>query len=173
LTIFGVFAASGYDSPSASFSLTLSGEAKMLKFTISLSMCMLCCVATAVSGVDTDSEKVGMAWGIWADQEQTNVYAFLENNDFKFRHRRQGKPSTLEGAWKTALGACWSDKNREQTGNVLIYVNTTQCCMTAEFLGSNLVLTYLWDKPAGGASPDPDRFCQNRVLRRLPSMPSN
>ena len=145
----------------------------MLKFAMPLSMCALLFAGTPASGADNDSEKVGMAWGIWADQDQTNIYAFLENNDFKFRHRRQGKPSMLEGAWKTALGACWSDKNREQTGNVLIYVNTSQCCMTAEFLGSNLVLTYLWDKPAGGASPDPDRFCQNRVLRRLSSMPSN
>ena len=144
----------------------------MLKFAILLSAWTLWFTSLA-SGADTDSEKAGVAWGIWADQDQTNVYAFLENNDFKFRHRRQGKPSALEGAWKTALGACWSDKNREQTGNVLIYVNTVQCCMTAEFLGSNLVLTYLWEKPGGAANSDPDRFCQNRVLRRLQSMPGN
>jgi hypothetical protein len=130
-------------------------------------------LASPASGANTDSDKGGVAWGIWADQDQANVYAFLENNDFKFRHRRQGKPFALEGAWKTALGACWSDKNREQTGNVLIYVNTVQCCMTAEFLGSSLVLTYLWDKPAGAGNSEPDRFCQNRVLRRMQSMPSN
>lgn len=173
MTIFGASTPSGYDSASASPFLAPSGEAKMFKFAIASSICALCCASTVASGADADPENVGTAWGIWADQDQSNVYAFLGNNDFKFRHRRQGKPTTLEGAWKTALGACWSDKNREQTGNVLIYVNTSQCCMTAEFLGSNLVLTYLWDKPAGGANPDPDRFCQNRVLRRLPSMPSN
>ena len=150
-----------------------TGEAKMFKFALLLAACAFWFMSPA-SGADTDSEKAGVVWGVWSDPDQTNVYAFLKNNDFKFRHRGQGKPSALEGAWKTALGACWSDKNREQTGNVLIYVNTVQCCMTAEFLGSNLVLTYVWDRPAGAANnADPDRFCQNRVLRKLQAMPSN
>ena len=142
----------------------------MLKFAILLSACAIWSISHA-AGADADSDKVDVGWGIWADQDQTNVYAFLENNDFKFRHKYQGKSYTLAGAWQTALGACWSDKNREQTGNLLIYANIVQCCMTAQFLGNNLVLTYVWDKPGGVLSTDPGRFCQNRVLRRLQSMP--
>jgi len=142
----------------------------MLKFAMFLSMWALWSVNVAV-GADITLEKTAAGWGIWADQDQANVYAFLEKNDFKFRHRRQGKTSTLDGAWQTALGACWSDKDRQQTGNVLIYVNTIQCCLSAQFLGNNLVLTYVWDRPAGGPSQDPDHFCQNRVLRKLQAMP--
>ena len=144
----------------------------MLKLTLLVSTCALCLVNSA-GGADISLEKPGVAWGIWADQDQANVYAFLEKNDFKFRHRHQGKSFTLEGAWQTALGACWSDKDRQQTGNVLIYVNTVQCCMSAQFLGNNLVLTYVWDRPGGGVNQDPDRFCQNRVLRKLQSMPKD
>jgi hypothetical protein len=147
-------------------------EAKMLKFAILVSACAIWSISPA-AGADADSDKLDVGWGVWADQDQTNVYAFLENNDFKFRHRYQGKTYVLAGAWQTALGACWSDKNREQTGNLLIYANIVQCCMTAQFLGNNLVLTYVWDKPGGVPSPDPDRFCQNRVLRRLQSMPKD
>jgi hypothetical protein len=144
----------------------------MFKFALLLSACAFWFMSPA-SGADTDSEG-GVVWAFGPTRTRPTFYAFLKNNDFKFRHRGQGKPSALEGAWKTALGACWSDKNREQTGNVLIYVNTVQCCMTAEFLGSNLVLTYVWDRPAGAANnADPDRFCQNRVLRKLQAMPSN
>jgi len=147
-------------------------KAEMLRFAMLLSMCAVWLINPAM-GANVGSEKVGVRWGIWADQDQSNVYAFLENNDFKFRHRNQGKSSTSDGAWQTALGACWSDKDRQQTGNLLIYVNIVQCCMRAEFLGNNLVLTYVSDKPGGGSSGDPDRFCQNRVLRRMQSMPSN
>jgi hypothetical protein len=147
-------------------------EAEMLRFAMLFFICAIWLVSPALSA-DPPSEKASARWGIWADQDQSNVYAFLENNDFKFRHRNQGKSSTLDGAWQTALGACWSDKDRQQTGNLLVYVHIVQCCMRAEFLGNNLVLTYVWDKPGGGASSDPDRFCQNRVLRRVQSMPSN
>lgn len=147
-------------------------KATMLKFALLLSTCAIGFINPAV-GAEIALEKAGVAWGIWADQDQANVYAFLEKNDFKFRRRHQGKSYTLEGAWQSALGACWSDKDRQQTGNLLIYVNTVQCCMSAQFLGNNLVLTYIWDRPGGGASPEPDRFCQNRVLRKLQSMPKD
>jgi hypothetical protein len=148
------------------------GKTKMLKFALLLSACLVWSIDRA-AGADADPDKGDVSWGIWADQDQSNVYAFLENNDFKFRHRYQGKASVLSGAWQTALGACWSDKDREQTGNLLIYVNIVQCCMTAQFLGNNLVLTYVWDKPGGVPSTDPDRFCQNRVLRRLQAIPKD
>ena len=151
-------------------SLMYTEEDKMLRFAILLSACALWAVSCAAA--DSDSDKTD-SWGVWADQDQTNVYAFLENSDFKFRHRQQGKASTVTGAWHTALGACWSDKNREQTGNLLMYAGIVQCCMSAQFLGNNLVLSYVWDKPGGAASTDPDRLCQNRVLKRLQAMPKD
>jgi hypothetical protein len=143
---------------------------KMLRFAILLPACVLWAVTCAAA--DSDSDKAD-SWGIWGDQDQTNVYAFLDNNDFKFRHRQQGKASTVTGAWHTALGACWSDKNREQTGNLLMYAGIVQCCMSAQFLGNNLVLSYVWDKPGGTPSADPERLCQNRVLKRLQAMPKD
>ena len=43
----------------------------MLKFAMLLSAWTLWFIGPA-SGADTDSEKAGVAWGIWADQDQTN-----------------------------------------------------------------------------------------------------
>ena len=101
-------------------------------------------------------------WGAWTDREEKVTYTFLEDHEFRFRWKRgQGQPDVMEeGAWETGTGICWPGaKDEGSKGNVMLYVDTKQCCLTARRLGKNLVLSLIWEK--GGANA-----CQNRVLRR-------
>ena len=50
-------------------------------------------------------------------------------------------------------------KDEGSKGNVMLYVDTKQCCLTARRLGKNLVLSLIWEKGHANA-------CQNRVLIR-------
>ncbi len=108
----------------------------------------------------------GVAWsafgeeairGIWIERKGGVTYAFLENHEFWFRGERRGKPFKVEGVWRSGTDICSLDGNK---GNLMIYVDTHQCCIQARWLGKNLVLSEIWAK--GYASHV--EHCSNRVL---------
>lgn len=118
-----------------------------------------------------------VSWGIWTNKEQTHVYAFLAKDELKFWGQKgtwradlqrfeysQGK---TDGVWQYQEGICWLGDKKQQLGNVMIYADTLQCCMMAQFLGSKLVLSEVWHK-----GTDELGICENRVLTRTKSLPS-
>jgi hypothetical protein len=106
------------------------------------------------------------ALGIWTDNEQKHTYAFLKNNQFRF----WGDKSSAEGVWQSSPGLCWRGDKKQQTGNVIIYVDTTQCCMQAEILGGKLVLSEVWQK---GFDIKLTEICINRVMTKRKDMPGD
>ena len=95
-------------------------------------------------------------WGIWTDREGEVTYAFLENHLFWFHDKRAKKPVRIEGLWETAPRMCYLGINE---GNLMIYVDTDQCCLEAHYLGAKLVVSKIWEKGFY-----PVKLCSNRVL---------
>jgi hypothetical protein len=105
-------------------------------------------------------------WGIWErnDPNYTYTYHFKANNELKLWYTGgQGK----EGAWYYQQNTCWSgyEKNR-QYGNVMVYVDSLQCCLLANFLGNKLVLSEVWQK-----GTDDYQICNNNVLTSIKENP--
>ena len=122
------------------------------------------------------SEAGDNGWGVWANNERTHVYALLKNNELKFWGQKGTYRADLQryiysqaktdGVWQHQEGMCWLGDKKQQQGNVMIYVDTLQCCMSAQFLGNKLVLSNVWDK-----GHDEYGVCINRVLTKT-SLPS-
>jgi hypothetical protein len=111
-------------------------------------------------------------WGIWKDTKEEVTYAFLENGKFWFRGDKRSNRDTImlhgqkaEGSWQTGESICWrgSKDAQQQEGNLMVYVQSSHCCLTAERLGKNLALTMIWE---GGYS-DFIGVCKSRVLEPL------
>lgn len=113
----------------------------------------------------------GDDWGVWTNNEKTHVYAFLRNNELKFWGQRTTWLADIQrntyvqdktdGVWQFQAGMCWLGDKKQQQGNVMIYVNSLQCCMSAQFLGNKLVLSAVWQK-----GDDDLGICTNRVLSK-------
>ncbi len=119
--------------------------------------------------------------GAWTDSKGVHIYTFSENNDFLYQYtsppcvKKKTKgagcetwyrtPVSRDGAWKAAPGVCWKGKKKTaRKGDIMIYVGTVQCCLAAQLLGKNLVLSGIW----GGAKLNKEmNFCGNRVLQRV------
>jgi len=115
------------------------------------------------------------AWGIWTDSEGKNTYAFLKNNEFRYwgpystyskeTNRLEYSQKKAEGVWQQGFNICWLG---EQKANLMIYVDTLQCCMMAQFVGNKLVLSEVWSKGV-----DSLNICSNRVLTRIKELPKD
>ena len=118
------------------------------------------------------------AWGVWTNKKQTHVYAFLKNNELKFWGQKGSWRSDIQqyaytqgktdGVWRYKEGVCWIGDKKQQQGNVMIYADTLECCMMAQFLGNKLVLTEIWNK-----GHDEFGICENTVLTKTKSMPND
>jgi hypothetical protein len=108
--------------------------------------------------------------GAWGDKDQSNKYTFLQTKEFRFWGRKsifaEGKinytPVKADGVWAEGDGICWTDDQKQKKGNLMIYVDTLQCCMFAQMIAGKLVLTEIWSK-----GDDEFDICSNRVLNRL------
>lgn len=125
-------------------------------------------VVTPAIGADT-------GWGIWTDSERKYTYAFLKNNEFRYwglggtfsqeTKRYEYSLKKTEGVWQQGENICWRG---EQKANLMIYVDTLQCCMMAQFIGNKLLLSEVWSKGS-----DSLNICNNRVLTRIKEMPKD
>jgi hypothetical protein len=123
-----------------------------------------------------NAAAAGNGWGVWTNSERTHIYAFLKNNELKFwgqkstwradTQRNTYTQAKTDGVWQYQEGMCWLGDKKQQQGNVMIYVDTLQCCMSAQFLGNKLVLSEVWEK-----GYDEYGVCINRVLTKT-TMPS-
>jgi hypothetical protein len=114
------------------------------------------------------------AWGRWQNDDGSNVYEFLVNNQFRFSGIQKvwvqqqgfaGSPfaniprsnatrgqyvqerKDFSGAWETGQNICavTLPSRGKVTGNLKLYVGTAQCCMEAKRLGPTLVLRAIRD----------------------------
>lgn len=117
-----------------------------------------------------------VSWGNWADKELTHVYSFSGNNELQFwgqkcnwqkeLQRCEYTKAKTDGVWQTQEGMCWLGDKKKQLGNVMIYADTLQCCMSAQLLGKKLVLSEVWSKGV-----DELGICTSRVLSRTQVLP--
>jgi hypothetical protein len=108
--------------------------------------------------------------GSWTDKEKNYTYSFLKDNEFRFRQRlnwsnekkkTEDNPRETEGIWRYGEDICWAGPSK---GNLMIYVDTMQCCMQAGIIGGKLVLTEIWRKEFCDFN-----ICSNRLLNRVKS----
>jgi hypothetical protein len=99
--------------------------------------------------------------GSWADNDGNN-YVFSHNHVFGFQAKRH--VNVVEGVWEYQEGMCWLEPNKRLLGNVMIHIETMECCMNARILGSKLVLSEVWQKGVHALSFD---ACEHRVLTKL------
>lgn len=117
-------------------------------------------------------------WGVWTDKEQSYVYAFLENSEFEFWGQKSTWRADIQrytytkgktdGVWQYEEGICWIGDKKPQYGNLMIYVESLQCCMMVQFLGNKLVLSEIWNK-----GKDELGLCTNRVLTKASAIPND
>lgn len=114
------------------------------------------------------------ASGTWTDSRGRVTYSFLEGNQFRFEQKfrvKSGnaevwKPSKAEGVWQSATEICWlGSKGEGRSGNLMVYVDTMQCCFSGQMLGGRFVLTRIWKKGYAGYAGF--NICTNRVLKPL------
>jgi hypothetical protein len=127
--------------------------------------------------VDNLAIAADAGWGIWTDKEAMHTYAFLRNNELKFRgvksnwrkeiQQYETTPGETDGVWQSGDDICWMGDKKQQKGNMMIYSDSLQCCMIAQFLGSKLVLSEVWQK-----GDDELGICENRVLTKIKKMPA-
>ncbi len=116
------------------------------------------CVHTAQVGeIDADSLN-----GVWADKGQKYIYAFLENTRFKFWVFRD-RPEKTQGVWN--MNECEADR---QVGDLLIYTDKVQCCMSARISGNKLMLKKVWMQAYWVDALD---VCSDKVLTKIKEMP--
>jgi len=105
--------------------------------------------------------------GIWADEDQEHVYAFLDNDRLtywsKTKYHSDPNKSYLrsDGTWHSKEPMCWMGK---RTGNVVLSANQQKCCMELQPRGDKLVLKSIWGEPKADFG-----LCQERVLSRVES----
>jgi hypothetical protein len=111
-------------------------------------------------------------WGIWKDTKEEVTYAFLGDGEFWFRgDKRSDRDGTMlhgqkaEGSWQMGESICWrgSKDAQQQEGNLMVYVQSSHCCLTVRRLGKNLALTMIWE----GGYTDFVGVCKSRVLEPL------
>ena len=135
-------------------------------------------VVLLLSGaISLSAIAAGISWGNWTNNEQTHVSSFSANNELKFWGQKcKWQPNLqkceytqgmTDGVWKYQEGMCWLGDKKQQLGNVMIYADTVQCCMSAQFLGKKLVLSNVWSK-----GTDELGICTDRVLSRAESLPT-
>jgi hypothetical protein len=98
--------------------------------------------------------------GRWSDNDE-NAYAFFKNNELTFQSKGQVNP--VEGVWEYQEGICWLNPDKRLVGNIVIHIDTMECCINARILGSKLVLSEVWSKGYSSRGSD---SCSNRVLMR-------
>jgi len=107
------------------------------------------------------------AEGIWADEEQEHVYAFLEDNQLTYwsKTKYHSDPNVSyvrsDGTWQSKEPMCWMGK---RTGNVVLSANQQKCCMELQSHGDKLILKSIWGEPKADFG-----LCQERVLSRVES----
>ena len=104
------------------------------------------------------------SWGTWTDG--TSTYAFIPNNTFKFTGRFATITTPyLTGVWETGRELC---SLGSETGDLMIFVESTQCCMQKRFLGAKLVLSKVWEKGDSPRRPNIyDDLCETGLLDRV------
>ena len=104
-------------------------------------------IASIAASLSAHTEELN-SWGVWTDQDKKNTYAFAANHELVYVSSTEGRQHRSIGAWRYEPGVCWLGKEKEQLGNVLMYLNESECCVMAQRLGSRLILSFIWSKPS-------------------------
>ena len=114
----------------------------------------------------------------WPTTLGRNVLKFGADNNLVFQsyHTVAGEKKfySLFGVWNYQLGSCWSSDKQEVNegttagGSLVLYIDSTQCCLNATPLDNKLVLTKVWVK---GSSLAVHAYCSDNIL--IPFEPSN
>ena len=123
------------------------------------------CLSTAVNA--------GWPEGNWylSTSLGIDIFKFEKNNYFIFQsnYSRDGdkKSYKLFGRWNYQYGLCRPDENQELNegatadGNLVLYLDSTQCCLNAVPLDNKLALRKLWLKGSGLADY---AYCSDHLL---------
>lgn len=107
----------------------------------------------------------------WSTKFGRDILIFGANDHLVFQSDYtiddEKKSYRLFGSWKSQPGVCRSDDKKSMDegntseGNLVIYIDSTQCCLQAEQLENKLVLTKVWVKGSGLAL---HAYCSDHAL---------
>ena len=118
-------------------------------------------VASPVSAGSTAAQ------GLWADEDQEHVYAFLTDDQLTYwsKTKYHADPNASyvrsDGTWQAKEPMCWMGK---RTGNMVLSANQQKCCMEVKSSGDKLILKSIWGEPKADFG-----LCRERVLSRVES----
>ena len=107
----------------------------------------------------------------WPTALGRNVLKFGADKKLVFQsyHTVAGEKKfySLFGVWNYQLGSCWSSDKQEVNeaasaeGSLVLYTNSTQCCLNVTLQGNKLALTKVWLKGSGLAD---HAYCSDNIL---------
>ena len=107
----------------------------------------------------------------WSNKFGRDILIFRTNNNLvyqsDYKMDDEKKTYRLFGTWKFQLGVCRSgdkqevDEGATVEGNLVLSIDSAQCCLNAALLGNKLVLTKVWAKGSGLAL---HAYCSDNVL---------
>lgn len=114
----------------------------------------------------------------WSTKFGRDILIFGANNNLIFQSDYkiddEKKSYRLFGSWSSQPGVCRSEVNQEiyegtiAEGNLVIYIDSTQCCLHAEPLENKLTLKKVWVRGSGLAL---HAYCSDKAL--IPFEPSS
>jgi hypothetical protein len=119
----------------------------------------------------TAAELAELLPGKWENEARTHSFEFRKSGDLTLtghkvvmsaRTKKYERISaTSEGAWESREELCWKGDDKLQAGNLVVYSGSMQCCISAQFVGSKLILGEVWRKGSNELG-----VCANHVLTR-------
>lgn len=137
-----------------------------------MKIAMFCAVAQFGLSTATAAELAQLLTGSWADETKSYSFEFRKNGDLTLtgtkvvmsaRTKKYERVSASSGgAWEARAELCWKGEDKLQSGNLLLYSGSMQCCISAQFVGSKLILGEVWRKGSNELGA-----CANHVLNRV------
>lgn len=72
--------------------------------------------------------------------------------------------ASVVGVYREGAGVCWLNKDdgSKLMGDLLLYIDQIQCCLSTEPISDKLAFTQVWEKGTGPGY----RMCNTQVFRR-------
>jgi hypothetical protein len=138
--------------------------------------CVLIAFFSFLAGISAYADLLEVDW-YWSTRFGRDILAFGANNNLIYQSDYtiddKSKSYRLFGTWEFQQGVCQSSDKKDVSestvvkGNLVLYIDSTQCCLKAEFQDNNLILTKIWVEGSGLAL---HAYCKDNLL--MPIKPS-
>lgn len=106
--------------------------------------------------------RAGVAGNDFISLDGTVQHHFASTGDYAGKVTKPD--ASVLGVYREGPGVCWLNKDdgSKLMGDVLLYIDQIQCCLSIEAVSDKLAFTQVWEQGTGPGY----RMCGNQVFRR-------